>query len=236
MPARSALSSCTFVKLLHYALAGSALLSLCACTVASTPTAPTAVATVDALSLANGFEPSFYRAFVQNAYEAPDHLEPVRLLRGLRVYLRTEDDSGAPVDRVTLDATERTLVSTARIWSGDTFGIAEVARGSSTREKVSGWVTVKWTNNPASEHCGRSTVGIDGGYIELNLSGSCSCGMATRVYPRVVRHELGHAMGYYHTDDFRDVMYGKSISSATCDLLPSDRERLHAKYAHTQTR
>jgi predicted Zn-dependent protease len=52
------------------------------------------------------------------------------------------------------------------------------------------------------------------------------------VYPRLIRHELGHAMGYYHTDDVGDVMYGRSISTRSCDLLPSDRERRHARFAH----
>jgi hypothetical protein len=59
--------------------------------------------------------------------------------------------------------------------------------------------------------------------------------METLVYPRLIRHELGHAMGYYHTGDPGDVMYGRAISRAACDALPSDRERRHAKYAHTVT-
>jgi hypothetical protein len=225
------------VKFSFAALAVSALLSLCACTVAPSPTAPTPAVTVDAVSAASGggFEPDFYRAFVQNAYESPDHLEPIRVLQTpLRVYIRTEDDAGRAVDRVTLDTTAAVLNDSARIWSGDTFGIVEVARGTGTREKVAGWLTVKWSNSSPADRCGRSTVGIDGGFIELNVSGACSCGMATRIYPRVVRHELGHAMGYYHTNDPQDVMYGQTISSDACNLLPSGRERLHARFAHTQ--
>jgi hypothetical protein len=62
---------------MHYALAAGAALSLCACTVATTsPAAPSAIvrAPADALSI-DGFQPDFYRAFVQNALESPDHLE-----------------------------------------------------------------------------------------------------------------------------------------------------------------
>jgi hypothetical protein len=77
-------------------------------------------------------------------------------------------------------------------------------------------------------------VGIDGGFIEFNASGACSCGMPTAVYPRLVRHELGHAIGYYHTDDAADVMYGRPITSSACDVMPSDRERRHARFAHRQ--
>ena len=207
--------------------------SLCACTVPATPTSPTAAAAADTNTItADGFEPVFYRAFLQNGYESPDHLAEIKILRGpLRIYMRTQDDSGRPIDRATLDATELTLIEAANIWSGEMFG-ARVERGSATREKQPGWLTVKWLMSPAGERCGRSTVGVDGGFIELNASGACSCGSTALVYSRLVRHELGHAMGYYHTDSPADVMYGNVISSEACDLLPSARERRHAKIAH----
>lgn len=178
-------------------------------------------------------EPAFYRAFVQNGYEAPDHLEPIRILKGpLRIYLRDRDDAGRDVDAAILNATEAVLRESASIWSGETFGVAEVARGAGTREKEPGWITVKWRASTTDDRCGRSTVGVAGGYIEFNLLPSCSCGRTSGVYPRLVRHELGHAMGYYHTDSFADVMYGQAISSDACDAQPSDRERLHAKFAY----
>lgn len=222
------------MKLFHSWLAATAAVWLSACTVTPSPTAPTAVTTADALAATDGFEPIFYRAFVQNGFDAPTQLEAKRLLRGpLRVYLRTQDEAGRDIDRATLDATERTLIDSARIWSGETFAIAEVERGVRTREKTPGWITVKWSSASTTAECGRSTVGIDGGYIEFNASGACSCGMRTLVYPRLVRHEMGHAMGYYHTDLPSDVMYGRAITPDACDLPPSDRERRHAKFAHT---
>lgn len=222
------------MKLFHLLAAGGLLLVVCACTVAPSPTEPTALRTVDA-STSVRFEPAFYRAFVQNAFDAPDRLEPVRLLRGpLRVYVQTHDNGGRAIDAATLEATERTVIDAARIWSGDTFGVIGVTRGPASRETVPGWLTVKWSGDPPGDSCGRSTVGIDGGFIELNVSGACSCGETTRVYPRLIRHELGHAMGYYHTDHPDDVMYGRSITSAQCRALPSERERLHARLAHAQ--
>jgi hypothetical protein len=206
----------------------------CACTVAPSLTQPTAVASVDAASLED-FEPEFFRAFVQNAYEAPDRLEPIRRLRGpLRVYLRTRDTRGAAIDAATLRMTERTLIEMAPVWSGGMVQIAAIARGAGTRENVRGWITVKWSSEQIGGSCGRSTVGVDGGFIELDASGACSCGMATAVYPRLVRHELGHVMGYYHTDRPTDVMYGRSITPAECDTRPSDRERRHARFVYSE--
>jgi hypothetical protein len=188
------------------------------------------------LMLTEAFDSVFYKAFVQNAYESPERLAPVRRLPGpVRLYLRTTDDTGRAIDAVTLASTERALVESVSIWSGEQFGVAEVARGTGTREKVSGWITVKWASVATATSCGRSTVGIDGGYIEFNDLSDCSCGTPSRVYPRLVRHELGHAMGYYHTDRVTDVMYGRAITPEGCDLQPSERERRYARYLYTQT-
>lgn len=211
------------MKILRCALAVS-VAWICACAVPASPAAPSSVALV---------EPDFYRAFLQNGYEEPNRLEPVRILKGpLRLYLRDRDDTGRDIDAAALDATEATLRESAWIWSGETFGVTDVERGAGTREKVPGWITVKWRAATTDDRCGRSTVGVDGGYIEFNLSSSCRCGTASGVYPRLIRHELGHAMGYYHTDSLADVMYGQAIPAESCAAMPSDRERRHARIAH----
>ena len=182
------------------------------------------------------FDTVFFKAFVQNGFESPGRLEPVRRLPGpLRIYLKTQDDTGRAIDPITLDETERTLVESVTIWSGDLFGALEVARGTGTREKAPGWLTVKWASTAAVGRCGRSTVGVDGGFIEFNDLGNCSCGKPSRVYSRLVRHELGHAMGYYHTDRVSDVMYGRPVSPESCDLQPSERERRYARFLYNQS-
>lgn len=189
------------------------------------------------MSLSEPVDLAFYRAFVQNGFEAPDQLERVRRLPGpLRIYLRTEDDAGRAIDAITLNTTARVLSESVSIWSGEQFGVTEIVRGAGTRERVPGWLTVKWSSAATADRCGRSTVGVDGGFLEFNDLADCSCGLPSRIYPRVVRHELGHAMGYYHTDQVSDVMYGRAISPEGCDLQPSDREQRHARYFYTQTR
>lgn len=216
------------MKLLFCLLALPSVLLLAACTAAPLPTAPTALVPQDTL------DQVFYRAFAQNGFDSPARLEPMRRLPGpLRIYLRTADQAGRAIDPQTLDTVERVLVESTPIWSGGQFGIAEIARGTGTRDTVRGWLTVKWASTKASDRCGRATVGVDGGYIEFNDLGACSCDGTSRIYPRLVRHELGHAMGYYHTDDSGDVMYGQATAAEACDLHPSDRERRHARIFYT---
>ena len=213
-------------------LAASTLL-LCACSAAPALTAPSSIAVAGGALLVDGFDPTFYRAFVQNGFESPTRLEPIRLLqKPFRVYLRTQDEAGRPIDADTLSMTERTLGEAAPIWSANTVTIVEFVRGTSTRENMPGWITVKWSNLPTPDRCGRSTTGVDGGYIEFNATGQCTCGGNALVYPRLIRHELGHAMGFFHTDSPDDVMYGRTIAPDACDLQPSARERLHARVAH----
>ena len=179
-------------------------------------------------SIARFFRTATKRRTISNPFESCR----VRCASIFAIRTRRADD----VDAATLDATETILRESVWIWSGETFGIAEVARGAGTREKVPGWITVKWRAATSDDRCGRSTVGVAGGYIEFNLSPSCRCGRPSGVYPRLIRHELGHAMGYYHTDSLADAMYGQAIPPNACDALPSDRERRHAKFAYGASR
>lgn len=182
------------------------------------------------------FDLSFYRAFARNGYEQPSQLQPIRRwTHAPQIYLRTIDEAGTAIDAVTLDAAAAALADATPIWSGGLFSSPAISKGTDTREGTSGWITVRWTNASAAGRCGLSQIATDGGWIELNsLGASCSCGGASRIYPRLVRHELGHAFGFYHTDDPNDVMYGQSIPSNACDARPSARERQCATYVYSR--
>ena len=69
--------------------------------------------------------------FVQNGYETPDRLEPIWFFADRCAWdsAKTQDDEGRPINDATLDTTERTLIDSARIWSGETFGVIQVERG-----------------------------------------------------------------------------------------------------------
>lgn len=202
--------------------------------------APHSGIALDAFHLDSTFDLTFYRAFVRDGFAFPTRLQPVRrLLQAPKLYIKTVDEAGQPIDAVTLDTVERAMNGTAASWMGGRFGFASIERGTGTREGISGYLTVKWPNPALVGICGRSTIGIDGGAMQLNyllqpvpgVSGSCGCG-GSAIRAITAKHELGHAVGYFHTGDPQDLMSGLAVQG--CDQAPSARELAHAVDAYSR--
>lgn len=175
------------------------------------------------------FDLTFYRQFVHNALETP--LQPLRRQpEAPRIYLRTVYDNGAPIDPITLDHTAAALINTAGALTG-VFGLAGLERGTDTRQGQRGWITVRWSDRTDVNACGTAAVG--GGLIMLYPRNNCRCpGHAAIMEMATIKHELGHALGYWHTDNVNDLMYRQSFGE--CDKVPSAREVYHAALAYTR--
>jgi hypothetical protein len=194
-------------------------------------TGTTRTVALDAIVDGGGFDLSFYRQFVRDDVDAPGQLRQLRRqTQAPQFYLRTVDESGISVDANLLDATTAIIVSAVEPWSGGRFGAAGFERGSGTREGQPGWVTVKWYNPSDPQFCGRGEIGGTQMWLEY-LNPRCGCG-GSRIAPISIKHELGHVMGFYHTDGQGDVMYAGNPSG--CDANPSARERYHAAIAYSR--
>jgi hypothetical protein len=174
----------------------------------------------DAISEA-GFDMSFYRALVRNGLESST-LEPVRRwTRSPSVYLQT-----GGIDTATLTMVETVIRESVPQWTNG-LQVATIEGGTGTREGQAGWMTVKWTQG-SDNHCGVAQIGLEGGWLELRTTAGCGCnGWMAR--PSTVRHELGHAMGFYHTDQPADVMHA---TDRTCDKPITAREMAAAAVAY----
>jgi hypothetical protein len=186
---------------------------------------------LDAISL-EGFDLAFYRQFVRNALDSPNALEPLRRwTTNPNIYLKTVDEAGALIDGATLGMVERTALAVVPIWTNNRHAVGTIERGTGTRVGMTGWITITWSAHIVKPNkCGRALVAA--GYIELEAHNP-----RCKVWPWItsaslVRHELGHAMGYWHTDAPSDVMSATSWSSN--DQQPSARERAHAAIAYAR--
>lgn len=174
------------------------------------------------------FSLSFYRMLAHNALDRPIY-SLTRHAQAPRIYLRTIHANGSAIDAFTLNQTAAALENTAGALTG-VFGLAGIERGTGTRAGQPGWITVSWTDDPTEQYCGRAAVG--GGWVDLYTNTpECRCSGGPAVTLSAVKHELGHALGFYHTDGLDDLMYP---IIRQCDQNPSEREKYHAALAYTR--
>ena len=79
-----------------------------------------------------------------------------------------------------------------------------------------------------SSECGRAYIGRVRGCVALNMRRP-SC-----LTPSLIMHEIGHALGFYHTSDLGDIMHPTGLGGQSGDFAP--RERHHGAFAYTQPR
>ena len=79
-----------------------------------------------------------------------------------------------------------------------------------------------------SRNCGYAYIGRVRGCIVLNMRRQ-PC-----LTPSLIMHEIGHALGFYHTSSLDDIMHPTGLGGQTGDFTP--REQHHGAFAYTQPR
>lgn len=189
------------------------------------------------IELADGFDQKYYEQLVRNGFEGTGR-EPIRRwTQNPKIYLKTVDDRGRTVGAGTLAAIETIFSESAQIATSGRLRVASFERGTGDRLGQSGWITVRFTSASNLSYCGRAQIAVDGGWIEFNLGGLQN-GYTCRVCPSdsetdldTIRHEFGHALGFYHTNDRIGIM---NTEWNSCRTPFSAKEILHGSVAYAR--
>lgn len=190
--------------------------------------------TLDVIRDAAPFSMKFYQQLVRGTYDQPGAPWPVlRWTTAPSFYVKTVDQNGRPIEPEVLAHVFDALSRAVPAWSGGRFA-ATLETGTEPRPAVDGWINVDIKRDPHEEQiCGFAQIGANPGSITLN-DDVCSCG-SNKIPGAVTLHEVGHAMGFFHVDDRRSVMYPFVAGDCPAGAL-SAAEAYHASIAYSRPR
>ena len=191
--------------------------------------------TLDVIRDAAPFSMEFYRQFVRGTYDHTDG--PFAVLRwndSPRFYVRTVDQNGRAIESEVLVVVRDALLRSVPLFTGNKLSVAALEMGVEERPDALGWINVDIKRDPNERRlCGNALVGANPGRITL-MDDVCGCG-SNKIPGAVVLHEVGHALGFFHVPNDRNVMYPFAPGSCPAGEL-SPAERYHAAIAYSRPR
>ncbi len=169
----------------------------------------------------NGFNLTFYRQIARDNASRPLFV----LTQSPSFYMEVEGAKGLAASvSVRLEAVARRIVPAM---TGGRLTVARWETGPTPRAPQVGWIMVERRDEQGI--CGSALVGAPAGQIWMDGNGqNCS-------FEAVFAHEIGHALGFFHTDRAGSMMFPQQRNSNLADS-PSEIERHHAALAYARPR
>lgn len=189
----------------------------------------------------SGLDMAFFRQLARDDYDrsrgVPGHtvLQPLWVLtEAPSFYMEVEGARGlSKAVAARLEAVARRVVPAM---TGGRFQVGRWETGPSPRAPQNGWIVIERKDDiggpdvkPPLVVCGRAAVGAIAGQIWLHGDQVCRI-------EAVFAHELGHALGFFHTSRSGAMMYPTDDWSRSAADAPLDIERHHAALAYARPR
>lgn len=177
----------------------------------------------------------FFRQFVRNGHEQPDALQPVRRwTRTPNFYLNTMNPrTGQPLLPSEIALIQQVIRDSVPKLTAGQFSAGTIEAAAEPRERRADFINVNIVHDPAGDYCGKAFVGANPGEITINYE-RCRSRTCGQFPPETIAHEVGHAMGYWHTSAEGSVMNPYATSRRCDNAQFSADELLHARVAYAR--
>jgi hypothetical protein len=190
---------------------------------------------LDLIEEAAPFTLGYYRELVRNGLETPETLEPLRRWTTTPSFYIdiTNPKSGGTLTPSEVDLIQQVIRDTVPQLTGGLLVAGAIEIGTTRQPERVGFIDVIFVHEPEGDYCGKAFVGRNPGLITMNFD-RCrtSCGAFS---PETLAHEIGHAMGFYHTSR-NDIMNTATRVRRCPNTLFSEDERYHARLAYKRPR
>jgi hypothetical protein len=189
---------------------------------------------IDLIRDAAPFSLVFYRQLLRNNFDEPGSLQALRRwTKNPNFYIDVRNPrAGGDLSASERDAIGSIVRAVVPEMTGGRLSAGSIEFGSGARGDRSGVVSVGFVDEGGNQFCGWSRVGTDPGSITINLASRCDtpCGV---IAPRILAHEVGHALGFYHVER-GDVLSTNWAHRECGNTTLSSVEQHHARLAYSR--